>query len=220
MRYLRELGFAAMLALGSGCVDERPLAVVEARYEQEHKKPVITCFGPFGGYKRNPTQDIADYLRQEGYKTFVLDVDYEDSAQQLENIIKEEKPDTVISFGVSPFPEYLNVSIKAKNVMSAKIPDSSGDIYDGKPIDDNVDETRSLEDEDVKYIKDIFDDKGIKYVVETDAGTYVCNSLLYNGIKLAEKNDIRFYFIHVSDDIFSDKEKLKNLEKAVHALDK
>jgi pyrrolidone-carboxylate peptidase len=121
--------------------------------------------------------------------------------------------------GVKNEVEYINISTTAKNMMSSDIPDNSKRIFKDKKIDEKLPEKIILDSGHLNFIRDRWDSNGIKYKIEKDADTYVCNSLLFAGIDEARKNEkVLFYFFHVPHDIYENKEKLRNLEDAIKSL--
>jgi len=227
------LTLAGALAFVTGCATSRVQYTpnpLEQRIERvEQKEPqnkrekinsiFITGFGPFGSYNQNPTKDVAVYLRSKGYNSQVLDVDYEDAPKALKRIYESKKPKIIVSMGVSLYAENLNVSIVGQNTMSASIPDASGDVYHEKKINPLLPDRNTIPQYDLTFIQTRFQQSNVNYEIERDAGTYVCNSLLFNGISLTENNpETKFYFFHLPSDIYSNKDKLKNLERGLEAL--
>jgi len=154
----------------------------------------VTGFGPFQGVSINPTQDVVEDLASLGYAAEVLDVDFDLAPAALERIIEQNQPKVIISLGVFREDVPLAVSVK------------SGDL--------------SLSYDDLDHLENRFEEHGVRYVIEHNAGTYVCNELLYTRLNLTENNpDTRFYFFHVPLDIYSNEDRLKNLMSAIRALE-
>lgn len=188
-------------------------------YDRHEKQKIyITAFNSFYGLQKNQTEEVAEYFSRKGYNTEILDVDYYEAPKKLREIIRK-KSGIVISMGAKYEVEYINISTTAKNIMSSDIPDNSNRIFKEKKIDENFPEKVVLDENRLNFALSRWDSNRIKYKIENDAGTYVCNSLLFAGIDEARKNEkTSFYFFHVPYDIYQDKEKLDNLEDAINSL--
>lgn len=181
------------------------------------KNIYITGFGPFldsdadGKKDKNPTQDVVRYFKSQGYNAEVLEANYRKSTKRLKEIIEKYNPKIIVSTGVSYCADSISLPISANNKYWKKEKRI-------KKIDKNADEKIDLDSNLVKEICNVWNENGILFRLEEDSGDIECNHLFYQGINLTKDTDIKFYFIHLPRDIYFDKEKLSNLEKAIKLL--
>jgi len=178
----------------------------------------LTGFGDSPYTKNNPTSELMNYFAKEGYNAIVLNADYDGAPLKLNEIYKKLRPKKIISMGVSSHPIYLDVSVVANNMMHASKPDNSGKIYHFEKIDSTFPEKIYLSEENIKKLISNFERENVKFNIDSVASTYVCNSLLFEGINLSKEKGVEFYFFHIPYDIIKDKNKLNNLEKAVESI--
>ena len=143
-------------------------------------KILITGFEPFGGESVNPAYEAVKLLP--------------DMAGDIQ-IVKMEIP-TV--FGEAGRRADIGVERVAINLVEASIPDNAGN----QPMDVKV-----QEDGDTAYFATIpvkamvknIKDHGIPASISYTAGTYVCNSVMYDLLYLIDRKypSIRGGFIHV-----------------------
>jgi pyrrolidone-carboxylate peptidase len=179
---------------------------------------LITGFGDSPYTPNNPTKELMQHFSKKGYKTCVLNADYEEAYQNLNEFYYNLKPKKIISLGVSSKPNYINVSINANNLMHASKPDYSGNIHNKDTINKSLPSRLSISNEDINNLAVNFDKNNIKYKLDSIPGTYVCNSLLFRGINLSKEKGVKFYFFHVPYDIIINKDKFNNLEKAIEVI--
>lgn len=98
------------------------------------------------------------------------------SVKQLNNKIKNNKYDLIISFGQAPLE---NDTIKIEEI-------GQGDV-----------EYKTCYD--YAKIKNKIEAKGYKVIISRNAGTYLCNNIYYNGLKYIDKNNLKanMIFIHI-----------------------
>lgn len=186
--------------------------------DEENKDLFLTGFGDSPYTKNNPTRILMTYFSIKGYNTAVLDADYDKAPSSLDEIYNKVKPKKIVSLGVSRNPCDLGVLIVAKNLMHASKPDNSGKCYLFKKIDSSFPKKIYLPEKNVQRLISIFEKENINFKIDSIPGTYVCNSLLFRGINLSKEKNVKFYFFHVPYDIFEDKNKLNNLERAIESI--
>jgi pyroglutamyl-peptidase len=104
------------------------------------KKVIFTGFLPFGGYQFNPTEDLVRYFNsyvtipQIEIMGLVLPCTYFGAFEKLSKIIDKEKPDAIISMGLSSCVKGIRIETTFRNLMNGKYPDMSGYDPAGIPI--------------------------------------------------------------------------------------
>lgn len=185
------------------------------------KKVILTGFEPFGGYKYNPTKESAEYFNEIGIVSgvkvigLVLPCTYFGAFQILSKVMNEEKPDAIISTGLSSGVKGVRIETIFHNVMNGKYPDSDGNIPNGLPLCDEPDAKDLLmATANNKYLADLLFLKGIPVEISEDADTFICNSLGYLTSKkiLSDQfSSMRNMLIHIPwTDDYKDKIELES----------
>lgn len=165
-------------------------------------KILVTGFDPFGGEAVNPAYEAVKLLPDSiaGAEIVKLEIptEFERSMELLEEAIGRERPDAVISVGQAGGRAEITPERVAINLADARIPDNAGN----QPVDEPLAAdgpaayfaTLPLK-EMVKNVQD----SGIPCRISYSAGTYVCNSVMYRVLHLAEVSKMGFCagFIHV-----------------------
>ena len=147
------------------------------------KKVILTGFKPFGPYFFNPTEDAVKYFNSIEsipgieIKGIVLPCTYE-SAFLLNKIIDEEKPDAIISMGLSSSVKGIRIETVFMNLMGGKYPDSSGNSPKMIPICNNGRNFLSPQSNYLFLADKLYREK-IPIEISANADTYICNSLGY-----------------------------------------
>lgn len=165
-------------------------------------KILVTGFDPFGGEAVNPAYEAVKLLPDNiaGAEIVKLEIptEFKRSMELLEEAISREMPDAVISVGQAGGRAEITPERVAINLADARIPDNAGN----QPVDEPLAAdgpaayfaTLPLK-EMVKNVQD----SGIPCRISYSAGTYVCNSVMYRVLHLAEVSGMGFCagFIHV-----------------------
>lgn len=165
-------------------------------------KILVTGFDPFGGEAVNPAYEAVKLLPDNiaGAEIVKLEIptEFKRSMEFLEEAISREMPDAVISVGQAGGRAEITPERVAINLADARIPDNAGNqpedealIADGPAA---YFTTLPLK----KMVKSV-QDRGISCRISYSAGTYVCNSVMYRVLHLAEVSGMGFCagFIHV-----------------------
>ena len=163
---------------------------------------LLTGFDPFGGESVNPAYEAVKLLPDTiaGARIVKLEIPtvFTRSAEVVEKAITDVKPDIVISVGQAGGRSALTVEKVAINLAEARIPDNDGE----QPLDQPL-----REDGDTAYFATIPVKAMVANVrahelpafVSYTAGTFVCNSVMYNVLYLLDRKfpGVRGGFIHV-----------------------
>lgn len=165
-------------------------------------KVLVTGFEPFGGDSVNPALEAVKQLPSTiaGVQVVVKEVPtaFERSAQVLEDLMDAEEPDLVLCVGQAGGRAAMSVERVAVNLIDARIPDNDGD----QPLDTPV----RADGPDayfatlpVKSMVKAMHEAGVPAALSYSAGTYVCNSLMYNALHLAARANkpVKAGFVHV-----------------------
>ena len=152
-------------------------------------KILVTGFDPFGGEAVNPAYEAVKLLPDNiaGAEIVKLEIptEFKRSMEFLEEAISREMPDAVISVGQAGGRAEITPERVAINLADARIPDNAGNqpedealIADGPAA---YFTTLPLK----KMVKSV-QDRGIPCRISYSAGIYVCNSVMYRVLHLAE----------------------------------
>ena len=165
-------------------------------------KILITGFEPFGGESVNPAYEAVKLLPDMAgdIQTVKMEIPtvFGEAGKVVETGILQHQPDAVICVGQAGRRADIGVERVAINLAEASIPDNAGN----QPMDVKV-----QEDGDTAYFATIpvkamvknIKDHGIPASISYTAGTYVCNSVMYDLLYLIDRKypSIRGGFIHV-----------------------
>ena len=149
-------------------------------------KILITGFDPFGGETVNPAYEAVKLL------------EFEKSMEILEQAVRQELPDAVISVGQAGGRAEITPERIGINLADARICDNAGSKPQEEPLaaDGPAAYFSTLP---LKEIVKNVQDSGSPCRISNSAGTYVCNSVMYRTLRLAETSQLGFRagFIHV-----------------------
>ena len=165
-------------------------------------KILITGFEPFGGESVNPAYEAVKLLPDMAGDIQIVKMEiptvFGEVGKVVETGILQHQPDAVICVGQAGRRADIGVERVAINLVEASIPDNAGN----QPMDVKV-----QEDGDTAYFATIpvkamvknIKDHGIPASISYTAGTYVCNSVMYDLLYLIDRKypSIRGGFIHV-----------------------
>ena len=165
-------------------------------------KILITGFEPFGGESVNPAYEAVKLLPDMAGDIQIVKMEiptvFGEAGKVVETGILQHQPDAVICVGQAGRRADIGVERVAINLAEASIPDNAGN----QPMDVKV-----QEDGDTAYFATIpvkamvknIKDHGIPASISYTAGTYVCNSVMYDLLYLIDIKypSIRGGFIHV-----------------------
>ncbi|WP_042222403.1 pyroglutamyl-peptidase I [Oceanobacillus manasiensis] len=166
------------------------------------KRLLLTGFEPFLDFPINPTTSIAQTLngRQiNGYEVTgeVLTVDFSKSGEQLIELMKQHKPDAVISLGLAAGRNCITPERIAINCNDGPV-DNEGHKPDGEPIfSDGPDGYFSTLP--IKQIVARLKEEKLPAKISNTAGAYLCNNVMYHGLHYAKQHGLNILsgFIHM-----------------------
>lgn len=169
---------------------------------KNNMKVLITGFDPFNGESVNPAFEAIKLL-----PNIILDVDiikleiptvFKKSVKYIEKIMENIKPDIIILVGQAGGRSSITIERVAINIDDTKIKDNEGNM----PIDEKIKEDGEnayFSNLPIKLIVDNIINCGIPAKISNDAGTFVCNHVMYGTLYLINKkyHNIKSCFIHV-----------------------
>ncbi len=164
-------------------------------------KILLTGFVPFLEYKINPTMQIVENLngnKVDGFEIVgrILSVDFQQSAEQFKQYIADVKPQIIISLGLAGgrykiTPERIAVNIK----------DGEADNNGYTPVDESIYEDGAdayLTNLPIRNMVNRLQEEGFPAEISNTAGTYLCNTIMYEGLIYAKQHEgVRAGFIHI-----------------------
>ena len=157
---------------------------------------ILTAFEPFLGRKANKSLEVLQNVMSDnvkGLEAIVFPVAFRDFEREFKHI-RKHKPRYILSMGESPY-ESPKLERKAKNFIECKgRPDNDGRIIEKERI---IEHAPDFYLATMDYDSIALHVKKAKYKIKrsSNAGSYVCNFLLYR--LLHEFNDASIGFIHV-----------------------
>lgn len=166
-------------------------------------KILLTAFEPFGGDAVNPTQAVADALAENPPDGFVVVVRHlpvvaDDSVVVALDAFERERPDAMISLGLSAGSASIALERIAINLDDFRIPDNAGGHRIDLPIVANG-PAAYWTTLPIRRIWNRLLAEGIPAHVSNSAGTYVCNHLFYLLLHEFHRRNVKlpFGFIHI-----------------------
>jgi pyroglutamyl-peptidase len=165
-------------------------------------KILLTGFEPFDGAPSNPSWDavarVADHWDGSEHElvTARIPVVFAEAGAMIGLLIALHEPDVIIATGLANGRDAITPERVAINVEDARIPDNAGDQPSDRPIASGgpVALWTGLP---IKAIVRELDAAGIPARISDSAGTYVCNSLMYQLMQAVDGTAIAAGFVHV-----------------------
>ena len=161
---------------------------------------LISAFEPFGVDDINPTQLVLKDLPEEiagcNIHKLLLPVEFKKAPKIASTEFLKIKPSILIMLGQAGGRDNISIESKAINLMNAP---TLGDNADYKPQNEPIifDGPKYLDTTlPIEKIVEAINKESIPSKISNDAGTYVCNALLYQMLYL-NKEKIPMGFIHV-----------------------
>ena len=175
-------------------------------------KILISSFGPFHTFDKNPSELIMDGLKKDLNSDLNNFIDWKVipvTYKAVDNLYNEDninKYNFIIHLGVATNFDKLRIETKAHNSISGN------DIDGFEPLNKTI----STEHETISsnFPTDVFDYILNKYrkevIISEDAGRYLCNYIYYKSLYTFQ-NESKIVFIHIAD--FQNNNSAISLEK-------
>ena len=161
------------------------------------KRILITGFEKFDDANSNPTEEMLVDLNyaKARVKCEVLPVEFEQSFTQLKSAIEAFNPNYVLLCGLAGNRDHISVEKIGINYINARIPDNKG--Y--QPFDKTISETGDDGYFSTLAVSELachIQSLGIDLRVSFNAGSYVCNYLLYKTLEHLKGTAVQSTFFH------------------------
>lgn len=166
------------------------------------KKLLLTGFEPFGGFKTNPSDMLAQELNGQTINSIqvigtTILLRYKEIQGQIDSLMKEHNPDIIINLGQATRPA-ISIEKVAINLADASRvgyncgskPDEEVLVREGPDAYFSSLPLKKL----VNYLKE----NGIPSYVSHSAGTFGCNQIMYYTLhNLSKADDKQGGFVHL-----------------------
>jgi pyroglutamyl-peptidase len=164
-------------------------------------KLLLTGFGPFPGVDVNPTMPVVDNLDGQTIGDYdivgrILPVVFSEVKAALHQAIDDVQPDMIVSLGVAAGRYHITPERIAVNIASSSKPDNNGHIATEEPIDAEGPHSYVTR-LPITHIVEALKAANYPASISNTAGTYVCNTVMYEGLRYAERQHIPAGFIHI-----------------------
>lgn len=165
-------------------------------------KVLVTGFDPFDKDIINPAYEAVKKLPDKIKDAEIIKLEIPTSFKRSETIIEEaiEKysPDIILSIGQAGGRNEITIEKVAINLLEARIKDNDGYQPFDTPIKEDG-ETAYFTNLPIKGMVKHIKENNIPVSISYTAGTFVCNSVMYNILYLINKkyNNLKGGFIHV-----------------------
>lgn len=156
-------------------------------------KILVTGFKRYAKHIDNPSELLLPEIKDKDVVTCLLDVSYDNAKTEFLAAIKKEKPDFILSLGLSPYRQYPTLEEYAYNEMNSIQPDEDGHLLN-EPTLIVKDGAKSLKTAlDLSSLQQSLAIQSIPVSVSIDPGRFVCNLVYYTGLS----SGIPALFIHL-----------------------
>ncbi len=165
-------------------------------------KILVTGFDPFDKDIINPAYEavkkLPDTIKDTQIIKLEIPTSFERSKKAIEDAIEKYNPDVVLSIGQAGGRNEITVEKVAINLIEARIKDNDGDQPLGTPVREDG-ETAYFTNLPIKGMVSHIKENNIPATISYTAGTFVCNSVMYNILYLINKKypNLKGGFIHV-----------------------
>ncbi len=154
---------------------------------------LLTGFGPFPGVAENASQRLVPKLAHLAARRFsahrvvarILPTEWERAPARLEDLYERERPKLVLHFGVSPHAHAFVIETVARNMRKAAV-DAAGTLPRDSAVVRGGPEMLSAR-LPAQDIADRLAALRVPAVTSHDAGSYLCNAILYRSLVCAEQ---------------------------------
>jgi pyroglutamyl-peptidase len=154
---------------------------------------LLTGFGPFPGVAENASQRLVPKLAHLAARRFsahrvvarILPTEWERAPARLEDLYERERPKLVLHFGVSPHASSYVIETQARNARKPAA-DATGALPRDSAVVRGGPDTLAARLPAADIAQRLTALK-VPAVTSSDAGTYLCNAILYRSLICAEQ---------------------------------
>ena len=165
-------------------------------------KILVTAFDPFENEPVNPAfeavKKLPDKINDNEIIKLEIPTSFKRSEEAIKNAIEKHSPDVILSIGQAGGRNEITLEKVAINFLEARIKDNDGYQPSNLPIKEDG-ENAYFTNLNIKGIVAYLKENKIPAAISYTAGTFVCNSVMYNNLYLVNKKypNIKTGFIHV-----------------------
>jgi pyroglutamyl-peptidase len=170
---------------------------------------LLTGFGPFPGVPTNASTEVIGRLagsgdpRLAGYQIApaILPTEWRAGPARLVELLKELRPMLALHFGVTSRAEGFQIETRGRN-RREKTKDACGEEPGSDCVDEHGPDHLPTTIPAVHAVSRLRK-RGLPAQLSRDAGTYICNALLYRSLYFARCHapDMRAGFVHIPDSL-------------------
>jgi len=164
---------------------------------------LLTGFEPFGGYKHNPSAEVAEALHRRSVGDVaiygaILPVHHARAAALVNQLVRDVAPRAIVHLGLAGGRARLALERVAVNVMDFEIADNAGYRAAGEPCVAGG-PAAYFSTLPLEAIQEALGAEGVPAYLSSSAGTYLCNQTFYTTRHLLESRGLRTPagFIHL-----------------------
>lgn len=164
---------------------------------------LLTGFEPFGGYKHNPSAEVAEALHRRTVGDVaiygaILPVHHARAAALVNQLVRDVAPRAIVHLGLAGGRARLALERVAVNVMDFEIADNAGYRAAGEPCVAGG-PAAYFSTLPLEAIQEALGAEGVPAYLSSSAGTYLCNKTFYTTRHLLESRGLRTPagFIHL-----------------------
>lgn len=165
------------------------------------KKLLLTGFEPFLTNPINPTMDIVKALDGEVFGEYevigrVLSVDFTKGPEQFKTLLADIKPAMIVSLGLAAGITKISPERVAINIKDGE-KDNNGVTFEDAPIVEGG-EVAYFSTLPIRSMVNRLNEAGYPATISNSAGTYLCNNMMYEGLRYANlTQNVVAGFIHI-----------------------
>ncbi len=158
-------------------------------------KILVAGFGPFPGALNNPSSELAvrvansRRIASSGVRIHcaVIPTLYEEVFSALPRLLKTEKPDAVLMFGLAGRTPFLRIETRAVNVASSVYPDAAGEKVPQHSLIPGAPQILPVHAPAWRLLH-AARNAGVNARLSVDAGSYICNAAFYQCLDTARRD--------------------------------
>ena len=169
-------------------------------------KIVVAGFGPFAGAPKNPSSELAARVATSrrvastGVRIHyvIIPTEYQEVFSILPRLLKDEKPDAVLLFGLAGSTPFVRIETKAVNVASSVYPDAAGKTLKQHTLVSGAPHILPVRGPRHRLLHAALN-TGTNSRLSVSAGRYICNAAFFVSLDMARQgNRPQFVsFVHI-----------------------
>jgi pyroglutamyl-peptidase len=157
-------------------------------------KILVAGFGPFAGAPNNPSGELAVRVASSrrigpsGVRIHctVIPTEYKEVCSTLPQLLKIEKPDAVLMFGLAGNTPFIRIETRAQNVASSVYPDVVGEKIERHSLIAGAPQMLHVRAPTQRLLH-AARCSGANAELSVDAGRYICNAAFFQCLDMARQ---------------------------------